>query len=161
VRFSLSGNGRICSKLTPLSVRLSPYFIGDLHTIVHGQNVIRLCLASDHSSRTFKVYYFTTLPVARILASVTKEWVWNTDDLLLTGKTLNTRKKKKPVPVPLCPPNVPSERAWDSTGASVVAGRWINLTHGMTTGRELQLYGYTSAINCRSFLQQLILSDWR
>jgi hypothetical protein len=48
--------------------------------------------------------------------------IWSSGGMILTTKNLRTRRK--PVPVPLCPPQVPHGLTWARTRASAVRCRW-------------------------------------
>jgi hypothetical protein len=49
------------------------------------------------------------------------EWIWSSGGMILTGE--NRRTLRNPVPVPLCPPQIPHGLSWEWTRAAVVRSR--------------------------------------
>jgi hypothetical protein len=52
-------------------------------------------------------------------------WVWSSGGMILMGKT--EEFGENPVPVPLCPPQIPHGLTWVRTWASTVGGRWLTI----------------------------------
>jgi len=48
------------------------------------------------------------------------DWVFSNGKIIPTGENWYTQKK--PVPLPLCPPQIPHGMAWDHTRALIVRG---------------------------------------
>jgi hypothetical protein len=53
------------------------------------------------------------------------EWVRSIGGMILTGEIWSTVLGEKPIPVPLCPPQISRELDWDRTRVSAVRGQWL------------------------------------
>jgi len=73
------------------------------------------------------------------------EWVWNIAVMVLTGENQNTLRKK-PVPVPLCTPQIPHGLAWIWTWTCVVTGQ--QLTAWASACTTFKLYHFCSFLKC-------------
>jgi hypothetical protein len=73
--------------------------------------------------------------------SSVREWIWSSDRIILTGEYRRTQRK--PVLLPLCPPQIPHGLPWARTQASTVRSRrltaWLqhNLFPYKSAGRKL------------------------
>jgi hypothetical protein len=54
---------------------------------------------------------------------MTHDWIWSAGENILTGE--NWRTRRKPIPVPLCPPHIPRGLTWERIGVSPVRSRLL------------------------------------
>ena len=56
---------------------------------------------------------------------MTRKWVWSVGGKKLTGGSRSTGRKKKPVPVPICPPQIRQWLAWYRMAEERVVQLWL------------------------------------
>jgi hypothetical protein len=71
--------------------------------------------------------------------------------MILTGENRSTRGK--PVPVPLCPPQIPHALAWDRALASVVRGRRLFTRATIWPSKQLP-YVFNTFVLVVEFIQR-------
>jgi hypothetical protein len=132
------------SSLTPWLLRrnnLSPY------------NVMQFSFCFDGVG--LYLYETSPLTVPLSIPQVIHEWIWSSGEVILTGETEGLGGK--PVPVPLCPPQIPHGLIGERTRASAVISRWLT-----AWAMVVKYHSCVTSVNTRSFqwFKVILLFYW-